>query len=320
MRFSAFIGTASVGVVALATLAAVRQSDRLVGQSVVVVKGGLASGVVLGQRWPSLASEIRFQRPTVSQTPAKLMARSATWWRPAVGDTWQWQLVGTIRTDHNASIYDVDLFDTKDGTLKSLRSSGRKIMCYFSAGSAENWRDDYGKFNDGDKGAALDGWAGERWVNVRSENVRSIMKGRLDLAVTRGCDGVEPDNVDGYANSNGLSVTASDQLDYNRFLATEAHRRGLGIALKNDLDQIPALVASFDLAVNEQCNQYAECDALRPFVDAGKPVLNAEYAAKYRKNTSGARDKLCKDSRSAKIRTLVLPLNLDGTYRFSCDS
>jgi len=79
------------------------------------------------------------------------------------------------------------------------------------------------------------------------------------------------------------------------------------------------LQPSFDFAVNEQCNEYSECGGYAAFTSAGKPVFNAEYASKYRNNTSGARDKLCTASKAANIRTLVLPLDLDGSYRFSCD-
>ena len=38
-----------------------------------------------------------------------------------------------------------------------------------------------------------------------------------------------------------------------------------------------ALLPAFDFAVNEQCFQYAECARLRPFVAAGKAVLQVEY-------------------------------------------
>ena len=48
------------------------------------------------------------------------------------------------------------------------------------------------------------------------------MKKRMELARQKGCD-VEPDNVDGYANDNGLSLTASQQLDYNRYLRQYSH-------------------------------------------------------------------------------------------------
>ena len=49
------------------------------------------------------------------------------------------------------------------------------------------------------------------------------MQRRLDRAVSRGCDGVEPDNVDGYSNHNGLGLTAADQLTYNKWLARGGH-------------------------------------------------------------------------------------------------
>ncbi len=36
-----------------------------------------------------------------------------------------------------------------------------------------------------------------------------------------------------------------------------------------DLDQVSQLVSSFDFSLDEQCAQYKECDALRPFITAG---------------------------------------------------
>lgn len=240
-------------------------------------------------------------------------------WKPAISDTWQWQLTGRINTSYDVKIYDIDLFDTPDAVLAKLHADGRRIVCYFSAGSAEKYRPDYDQFKKSDLGKPLDGYPDERWIDVRSANVRRIMAARLDLAQTRGCDGVEPDNVDGYANRNGLGLTPEDQLDYNRFIAGESRKRGLAVGLKNDLGQVKALEPDYDFAVNEQCHQYRECDKLQPFTAARKPVFNAEYKAKYRDNTDGARDQLCRDARAADLRTLVLPLKLNDAYRYSCD-
>ena len=193
------------------------------------------------------------------------------------------------------------------------------MVCYFSAGSSEDFRSDYGRFTDADKGKILKGFDGERWLDIRSANVKAIMRDRIALAATKRCDAVEPDNVDGYANDTGFDLTSSDQLAFNRFLAAEAHSHGLAVALKNDLDQIPELVGSFEFAVNEQCHEFAECDKVRPFIAAGKPVFNAEYQDKYVKNTGGARDALCAAARSENIRTLILPLELEDSFRYSCD-
>ena len=251
-----------------------------------------------------------------ASTPA---AAPATWWKPVASDTWQWQLRGALNTSYNVVIYDIDLFDNSAGAIAQLKTRGRKIVCYFSAGSSENWRPDYSQFIAADMGSALSGWPGENWLDTRSVNVRQIMTKRLDLAQSKGCDAVEPDNVDGYANNTSFPLTAQDQIDYNRFLADQAHKRGLAVALKNDVDQLSDLEPSFDLAINEQCHQYLECGGYSVFISKNKPVLNAEYDAKYQNNTGGARDALCVSARSANMRTLVLPLQLDDTFRYSCD-
>ena len=112
--------------------------------------------------------------------------------------------------------------------------------------------------------------------------------------------------------------SAEDQLAFNRFIANAARERGLCVCLKNDLDQIPQLLQYFDFSVNEQCHEYDECELLTPFIEAGKPVFNAEYEESY-VNDADAREALCEDARALDLSTLVLPLDLDGSFRFSCD-
>ena len=242
---------------------------------------------------------------------------SGNWYQPSALTTWQWQLQGAVNTSYNVDIYDIDLFDSSATLIQQLQQSGKKVICYFSAGSYEEWRPDANKFLADDLGNSLAGWAGERWLDIRSDNVHTIMKDRLDLAVQKGCDGVEPDNMDGYSNNSGFALTATDQLGYNRFIANEAHLRGLSIGLKNDLDQISELVDYYDFAVNEQCFEYQECDLLAPFINDGKAVLNAEYGQQY-VNDVNERDALCVDSISKQFSTLILPLSLDDSFRFSC--
>lgn len=93
-----------------------------------------------------------------------------------------------------------DLFDNHISTFKTLQDSGKKVICYFSAGSYEDWREDKGEWDDKDLGKGLEGWAGEKWVNVSSPNVHKVMKERINLAWRKGCDAIDPDNVDGYVS------------------------------------------------------------------------------------------------------------------------
>ena len=197
------------------------------------------------------------------------------------GVTWQWQLMGNIDTSFDVDVYDIDLFDTPQATINSLKASGRTVVCYFSAGSYEAWRPDAAAFPASILGNKLDGWD-ERWLDIRNiaqanSPLAAVMRARLDLAVSKGCHAVEPDNVDGYLNNNGLGLSAADQLAYNKFLAAEAHQRQLLIALKNDVDQAAALQPYFDFAIVEQCYQYNECSAFSSFVANNKAVLIAEY-------------------------------------------
>ena len=238
-------------------------------------------------------------------------------WAPQVGDTWQWQLQGSVNTTYDVTAYDIDLFDNSAAAIQQLHDQGRRAVCYFSAGSYENWRPDAGDFTSADLGNALDGWPGERWLDIRSTHVRNIMTARLDLAAQKGCDAVEPDNVDGYTNGTGFPLSAADQLDYNRFLARQAHERNLAVALKNDVDQAADLVGDFDFTVNEACHAYDECDTLSVFIQAGKPVFNAEYDSRYVNDTS-TRQSLCEDALAEGFSTLVLPLDLDDSFRYSC--
>ncbi len=197
-------------------------------------------------------------------------------WEPAVGTTWQWQLQGEIDTSLDVEMYNLDLFDASDDVIEEVTEEST-LICYFSAGTYEDWREDAGDYPSAVLGDPLDEWEGEKWVDVRDDRVRDILEARLDLAFERGCDGVEPDNVDGYANDNGLGLNETEQLDFNQWIANEAHERGLSVALKNDLDQLEELVDYFDWHLDESCHEYDECDRLAVFTSADKAAFVAEY-------------------------------------------
>ena len=205
-------------------------------------------------------------------------------WQPAPGTTWQWQLSGTIDESFDVEMYDIDLFETPSATIARLQGAGRIVICYFSAGSWERGRPDSGDFPKRIRGKRLDGFPDERWLDVRQiDELAPIMEARLDLAVQKGCDGVEPDNVDGYQNKTGFPISGRAQRKYNKWLAREAHARGLSVGLKNALGQIKKLVKHFDWALNEQCFEFDECRKLLPFIRAGKAVFGVEYEGKKRK-------------------------------------
>ena len=204
-------------------------------------------------------------------------SRADTVWSPAPGTPWQWQLQGDIDVSLDVPVYDVDGFTTSQELVTALRSVGKRSICYLSVGAWEDWRPDAARFPSEVLGAD-NGWPGERWVDIRRIDVLApVLRERIAMCRAKGFDAVEPDNIDGYANHSGFPLTHGDQLRFNRWLAAEVHRHGMSVALKNDLEQVEALVDVFDFAINEQCFEFSECQRLMPFVRAGKAVLHVEY-------------------------------------------
>jgi hypothetical protein len=241
---------------------------------------------------------------------------SSTWtvWRPPVGTTWQWQLAGLpIDTSFRVAAYDVDLFTTTDDELATLKAHGAIVICYFSAGSWEEFRPDAADFPAVVKGRPLDApFDDEQWLDIRSAEVRTIVQRRLDLAAARGCDAVEPDNVEGYRNDTGFELAAAEQLDFNRFVAAEAHERALSVGLKNDLDQLADLEPDFDWALNEECFAYDDCARYRDnFLASNKSVFHAEYVD--RRQLA----EVCAVTHPLGLSTLIKNIELDA-FRLPC--
>jgi hypothetical protein len=232
------------------------------------------------------------------------------WWAPPPSATLQIQFSGLpVNQSVAADVFDVDAFDTTAATVASLHAKGRRVVCYIDAGTWENWRPDASQYPAVVKGKS-NGWPGEKWLDIRRLDILGpILRARMDMCVAKGFDGVEFDNVDGYANKTGFKLKGSDQLAFNRWLAAEARARGLGVGLKNDLDQIPQLVSSFDFAIDEQCFQYSECDRLAPFTDAGKAVFEIEYKL--------ATTRFCTQSLALGLTSLRKHLSLDA-WRQAC--
>lgn len=222
--------------------------------------------------------------PTQSTSPNPSLQPSGSsspvdWWHPKPGLSWQWHLSEPpVDTTLEADVYDIDLFDNDASVVADLHSRGRKVICYISVGSVEDWRPDKDQFPAEVVGNDYDGWPGEKWLDIRQIDVLApILRARLDLCKQKGFDAVEPDNLQIYDNDTGFPITYEDQMAYARWLAEEAHARGLAIGMKNASDQVNELVNLFDFAITEDCFDQGWSEAMVPFIEAGKPVFAAEY-------------------------------------------
>lgn len=226
-----------------------------------------------------VTSNLPASQPALTVTPAPASTGLVSIWHPALNTRFQLQFNGTLDMSVDFDAYDVDLFDTPKETIAMLHSGGKKVVCYVSAGSWEDWRPDKDLFPSSVIGKDYEGWPGENWLNIdRIDILGPIMKARLDIAKSKGCDAIDPDNVDVYNVDSGFNLTYAQQITYNKWFATETHQRGMSIGLKNNIDQLADLLEFFDFSILESCHEQGWCDQAKPFVAAGKPVFQIEYS------------------------------------------
>jgi hypothetical protein len=232
-------------------------------------------------------------------------------WSPPAHLTWYWQLQGRVHIE-NVQVSDIDGFDNGAAEVARLHALGQHVVCYVDVGSWERWRPDAARFPRSVRGRT-NGWPGERWLDVRRLLVlEPIMRARFAMCARKGFDAVEPDNMDGFENPTGFHISAAQQLSYDRWVARAVHRLGMAVFENNDPEQAAKLEPSFDGALDEQCNQYHECGAFRPYLRAGKPVLNAEYK---RALYPG----FCGNDQRLGISGALYALELNGTLFDPCD-
>src|SRR5207244_10167041 len=65
-------------------------------------------------------------------------------WVPPLFTSWQIQFTGTLDQSFNATLYEIDMFDTPSDTVNALHTAGREVICYVDAGTWEDFRPDAG--------------------------------------------------------------------------------------------------------------------------------------------------------------------------------
>lgn len=195
---------------------------------------GLAIGLGVGLGLKDNSGGESAPEPTSSAPPytPPTNTTNGTLWQPAVNGSWQIILLDPIALDSDATsvspnvdVYDIDLFTNSNSTINTLHNLGKRVICYFSAGSYEPGRPDSSEFQPTDLGKDLNGWPGEKWLNISSANVRRIMAARIELASQKKCDAVDPDNVDGYVGACRIpsrSQRNEANCNFNRTTTTDS--------------------------------------------------------------------------------------------------
>ena len=251
-------------------------------------------------------------------------------WHPALDTPWHWMIghaldlnspkdmgltdpTGAALATPVPQMYDIDWQYNPASTVSALHTAGKTVVCYVDVGVYENYRPDAAAFPASVIGKPDSHWEGSFWADIRRLDVLvPIMRARFQVCRDKGFDAIEPDEIDGYANDSGFPLTYADQLTYNRAIADLAHSMGLSIGQKGDIDQVADLWPWFDWTLNEQCFEFAECQALETYYVAnGKAVFQVEYDDPFSGLVADP-GTFCPTANAWNFNTMKMPLNLDG--------
>ncbi len=211
---------------------------------------------------------------------------NTSWYTPSPGTSFDWQLSDVSNSSFSSSVVDVDGFDTSKETVERLVSEGNIVVAYLSVGTIEDWRPDTEAFPSEIIGKKYDGWEGEKWLDIRRlDLIGPIIEARLDMLVEKGFHGVEPDNMDAFEYPDpGFDISRDDQIAYCRWLANEAHERGLSIGQKNAGTLVDELVNNFDWMLTEDAYADDWYEQAELYIENGKAVFVVEYTDNMSRN------------------------------------
>ena len=322
------------------------RSARPLGGLAVAVAAALVLTALpaLMQLGGSAARAARPARKTRSRTGLLAGDSAASWWQPGPLTSWAYVIgenypLAVPTSVGNVQVYDADLGDqsglsangaplanpTIEASVAAIHASGAHAICYVDAGTAENWRSDYPKFDPSELGGPMPGWPGEQFINVADwsapvpapyETLQTIMANRIALCKQEGFDAIEADNVDAYTYGSlgNFTLTMAQEETYIDELISMAHSDGLAYFLKNEINGDSLLTTEAPLVdgeINEQCWQYKECSALSIFAKEGKPILNVEYQ-------SFPASTLCPEALAFPMATIQTDVNLNGKINYGC--
>jgi len=228
------------------------------------------------------------------------------YWVPTQGMQWNYVLSGNLdETKETAGVVDIDVNKSQD-KIDRLHAKGIRVICYFSGGTIEDFRDDYNDFASvrGLVRNTYEAWPDENWLDFRIDGIKPLLEKRIKLAASKKCDGIEVDNLDGYQMSEvkewNNPLTKQDTITFAKWLANTAHSYDLSIGLKNVVGIIDELSSYFDFAINESCVNYNECGLYKNFLAQGKAVFGVTYDG-----LDNNLNALCKNLNNLNISTIV---------------
>ncbi len=175
----------------------------------------------------------------------------------------------------------VDPFEENVTThITDIRARNNEVAGYISAGTGENWRDDFNQLKPYLSTKAWPEWPGEFFVSEVGTDILSVMKKRIDKMADWGLDWVEFDNMDWLDKENrkkySLKATPAEAKSYINALCTYTHRKDMKCMAKNTVEGFETFDGVLYESYNDDKNWWDHA-GMQNFLKAGKLVIINHY-------------------------------------------
>ena len=164
--------------------------------------------------------------------------------------------------------------------IATMRANGNEVGGYISAGTGEDWRDDFDALKPYLSTIEWPEWPGEFYVSQTSTGIVDVMKSRIDKMASWGLDWVEYDNMDWLDSESKaifhLEATVEQSKAYINTLCTYTRTKGMKCMAKNTVEGFE----SFDGVLYESYDNeknWWDTEGTQSFLDVGKLVIINHY-------------------------------------------
>lgn len=164
--------------------------------------------------------------------------------------------------------------------VSAIKAKGNQVGAYISAGTGEDYREDFAQLQPYLSSTAWPDWPNEYFVSQTITGIVPVMKRRIDKVSNLGVDWIEFDNMDWLDEETrvqyNLTATVQEAHDYIHTLCSYTHSKGIKCMAKNTVDGFDTFDGVTYESFHDEKNWW-DTDGTRTFLAQNKPVIIVHY-------------------------------------------
>ncbi len=164
--------------------------------------------------------------------------------------------------------------------IVTIKANHNQVAGYISAGTGEEWRDDFDALKPYLSTKEWPEWEGEYFVSETTTGIVEVMKRRIEKMAVWGLEWVEFDNMDWLDEESRityeLSATVQEAQNYINTLCDETHAKGMKCMAKNTVEGFERFDGVLYESYSDEKNWW-DTEGTKSFLNAGKLVIINHY-------------------------------------------